>query len=71
MKLTRAERAVARHLLRGFTSVNIAAVLGISEHTAKCHIKSILKKTGARSCGQFALKAIRSEALLREVMEVG
>jgi DNA-binding NarL/FixJ family response regulator len=45
--LTPREREVLAHLARGATNRTIAARLGISEHTVKFHIGSILAKLGA------------------------
>jgi NarL family two-component system response regulator YdfI len=45
--LTAREREVLSHLSRGATNRTIAARLGISEHTVKFHIGSILAKLGA------------------------
>jgi DNA-binding NarL/FixJ family response regulator len=45
--LTRRERDVLAQLARGATNRTIAARLGISEHTVKFHIGSILAKLGA------------------------
>lgn len=69
MRLTPAEKKVARHLLSGFTWTNIGAILGIAHNTVGAHFKAIFKKSGTHSSFEFAMKVIHSEALLREVME--
>jgi DNA-binding CsgD family transcriptional regulator len=47
--LTRRELEVLRLLARGLTNQQLAAVLGISEHTVKFHVSSVLGKLGAQS----------------------
>jgi DNA-binding CsgD family transcriptional regulator len=44
--LTRAESAVAAHLLHNESIAGIAELLGISPHTVRAHMKSIFAKTG-------------------------
>jgi predicted ATPase/DNA-binding SARP family transcriptional activator/DNA-binding CsgD family transcriptional regulator len=47
--LTRREREVAALVARGLTNRQIASELVISEHTARQHVKNILKKLGLHS----------------------
>jgi DNA-binding NarL/FixJ family response regulator len=45
--LTGREREVLQHIAQGLANKQIAAVLGISEHTVKFHLSSIYAKLGA------------------------
>lgn len=47
--LTEREQEIARHVLRGSSTVEIAHSLVISTHTIQQHLKSIFEKTGVRS----------------------
>jgi DNA-binding CsgD family transcriptional regulator len=47
--LTEREQEIARHVLRGESTVEIAESLFISTHTVQQHLKSIFEKTGVRS----------------------
>jgi DNA-binding NarL/FixJ family response regulator len=47
--LTAREVEVLRLMARGIRNKQVAAVLGISEHTAKFHVSSVLAKLGART----------------------
>ena len=47
--LTAREVEVLRLMARGFRNKQLAAVLNISEHTAKFHVSSVLAKLGART----------------------
>jgi len=47
--LTAREVEVLRLMARGNRNKQVAAVLGISEHTAKFHVSSVLAKLGART----------------------
>ena len=47
--LTRREREIAALVARGLTNRQIASELVISEHTARQHVKNILKKLGLHS----------------------
>lgn len=47
--LTRRERQVLRELSNGATNREIAAQLGVSVHTVKSYVKTILLKLGARN----------------------
>jgi len=49
LQLSRREREVFALVVQGRTNKEIASQLGISESTAKFHVSSILKKSGARS----------------------
>jgi DNA-binding CsgD family transcriptional regulator len=47
--LTEREQEIARHVLRGSSTLEIADALFISTHTVQQHLKSIFEKTGVRS----------------------
>jgi DNA-binding NarL/FixJ family response regulator len=47
--LTAREVEVLRLMARGFRNKQLAALLNISEHTAKFHVSSVLAKLGART----------------------
>ncbi len=47
--LTRREREVVQHLLRGLSTGDIAARMGISAHTVRDHLKHAFRKTGTGS----------------------
>jgi DNA-binding NarL/FixJ family response regulator len=57
--LTAREREVLSLLAEGLSNRLIAARLGISEHTAKFHVNSILGKLGASSRGEAVAQAAR------------
>lgn len=57
--LTPREREVVGCLLAGMPNKILAHYLGISENTAKHHVRSICEKTGASDRLQVALWAIR------------
>ncbi len=47
--LTEREQEIARHVLRGFSTLEIAHSLCISTHTVQQHLKSIFEKAAVRS----------------------
>jgi DNA-binding NarL/FixJ family response regulator len=51
--LTEKELAVARHLLKGLTSAEIAALEGNSEKTVRQHVSQIYAKCGVSTRGGF------------------
>jgi FixJ family two-component response regulator len=51
--LTRREREVLAHLVRGLLNKQIAADLGISEITVKIHRRNVLSKMGASSLAEL------------------
>lgn len=53
--LTRAERAVARHVATGATNAEIAAELVLAEGTVKNHVSAIMRKLGSRDRTALAL----------------
>ncbi|MGW0035112.1 LuxR C-terminal-related transcriptional regulator [Gordonia sp. NPDC003376] len=57
--LTRREREVATLVSRGLSNPEIAAELVISVETAKSHVKSILRKSGAGSRAEFVTRSAR------------
>jgi two-component system nitrate/nitrite response regulator NarL len=62
--LTPREEQVLQLLADGLTNRRIGERLGISEHTAKFHVNSILGKLGARSRGEAIAQAARLGLLL-------
>jgi len=63
-ELTRRELEVLRLLARGFGNRDIAARLGISEHTAKFHISSILSKLAVSSRTEAVTEGLRRGLIL-------
>jgi two-component system, NarL family, nitrate/nitrite response regulator NarL len=59
-ELTPREREVLEHLALGLSNREIAARLGISFHTAKFHVNSILGKLGAASRAEVVAIAART-----------
>lgn len=57
--LTRREAEVLVHLAEGLSNKQIAAKLGISEHTAKFHVNSILQKMNAQKRVEAVVRAAR------------
>lgn len=57
--LTPRELEVLRHLADGLANKGVAARLGISEHTVKFHVNSLLAKLQARSRTEAVAKALR------------
>jgi DNA-binding NarL/FixJ family response regulator len=62
--LTRREREVLQMLAAGLSNKEIAARLGISEHTVKFHVASILGKLGAASRTEAVSLGIRRGLVL-------
>jgi two-component system nitrate/nitrite response regulator NarL len=63
-ELTPRERQVLRLMAEGLPNKNIAARLGISEHTVKFHINAILGKLGAGSRTDAVVRATRLGLIL-------
>lgn len=61
--LTSREREVLRLMARGLGNKGIAAELGISTHTAKYHVASVLTKLGAHTRTEAVSRGLR-EGLL-------
>lgn len=57
--LTHRELEVMQQLAAGRTNRDIAAALGITEHTVKFHVNSILEKLGAESRTEAVVRAAR------------
>jgi len=62
--LTRREMTVLRAMGDGLANKEIAARLGISEHTVKFHVAAILAKLGATSRTEAVMLAVRRGLLL-------
>lgn len=54
--LTPREIEIVRHVIRGFTNLNIATRLGISEQTVKVHLNSIFRKTQVQNRTELAMR---------------
>jgi DNA-binding CsgD family transcriptional regulator len=63
--LTSREEEVARLVLRGATTAQMARLLAISPHTVGDHLKAIFDKTGARTRGELAARLFLGEHLPR------
>jgi DNA-binding CsgD family transcriptional regulator len=63
--LTPREQEVTQLVLRGATTAQIAARLGISPHTVNDHLKAIFDKTGARTRGELSATLFFGEHLPR------
>lgn len=61
--VTGREMQILSHLKDGRTNLEIAALLGISSHTVKNHVRKILQKLGVQSRAQAAVKAIQMGVL--------
>lgn len=57
--VTGREMQILCWLKEGRTNIEIAAILGISPHTVKNHVRKILHKLGVQSRAQAAVKAIQ------------
>jgi len=57
--LTHRELEVMQHLAAGRSNRDIASSLGITEHTIKFHVNSILAKLGAESRTEAVVRAAR------------
>jgi len=62
--LTRREATVLRTMGEGLANKEIAARLGISEHTVKFHVAAILSKLGATSRTEAVILAVRRGLLM-------
>ncbi|WP_138379217.1 LuxR family transcriptional regulator [Luteithermobacter gelatinilyticus] len=56
--LTSRERECLEWIARGKSTWGIGVVLGISEHTAKCHIRNALRKLAATNRTEGVIKAL-------------
>ncbi len=56
--LSERELQVLYHVQQGSPNKRIAYVLGISEHTVRCHVRVILKKTHSLNRVEAALKTL-------------
>jgi two-component system, NarL family, nitrate/nitrite response regulator NarL len=61
-ELTAREREVLGCLAEGMSNKQIAAALGISVRTVTVHVSNVLRKTGAASRTEAALRAVRATA---------
>lgn len=58
-QLTSRELEVLKHLVTGKSNTRIAKDLGISPHTIKAHVCSLLHKLSVKDRVQAAVKAVR------------
>ena len=56
-ELTERELQVLRIITTGASNLAVAQILGISEHTVKTHVRSMLTKTGFANRTELAIKA--------------
>lgn len=63
MALTDREREVLRLIVEGMSNSEIAKALGISVHTAKAHVCSILQKLSVHDRIQAAVKAVQEDLI--------
>lgn len=63
MDLTDREREVLRLIVEGMSNSEIAKALGISVHTAKAHVCSILQKLSVHDRIQAAVKAVQEDLI--------
>jgi two-component system, NarL family, nitrate/nitrite response regulator NarL len=61
--LTAREREVLGCLVEGMSNKQVAAALGISVRTVTVHVSNLLRKTGAASRTEVALRAVRAAAV--------
>ena len=59
-KLTKREMEVLKYIVMGKSNAQIAEALVISEHTAKAHVCSILKKMKVKDRVLAAVTAVRA-----------
>jgi len=59
-QLTDRELEVLKHLIMGKTNAQIGEELGLSAHTIKAHVGSIMRKMSVEARVQAAVKAIKS-----------
>jgi len=62
-QLTDRELEVLKHLIMGKTNAQIGQALGLSAHTIKAHVGSIMRKMSVEARVQAAVKAIKSGLL--------
>jgi DNA-binding NarL/FixJ family response regulator len=58
-QLTKREIEVLKHLMMGKSNTRIGEALGISSHTVKAHVCSVLHKMAVTDRVQAAVKAVR------------
>jgi len=61
--LTSREREVLRHMLEGLSNRQIAAALGLSEHTVNIHVRNIQSKLGVSGRTEAVTVALRKGIL--------
>lgn len=61
--LTPAEMRVARYLVNGFTSKEIAASLGCSPRTVEVHRAAMIRKAGVRNTGELVMSLLVAEVV--------
>jgi DNA-binding NarL/FixJ family response regulator len=57
--LTRREAELLTHAVEGLSRRDLARALGVAENTVKAQIRSLLKKSGARSIATLAQQVLR------------
>lgn len=61
VKFTERELSVLKLLITGMTNTQIGDKLGLSPHTVKAHMCSILQKMSVKDRVQAAVKAVREK----------
>lgn len=58
-RLSRREREVLTHVVKGFTYPEIAELLGVSPHTVTTHVRGIYRKLSVSSRGEAVYEALQ------------
>lgn len=58
-QLTDRELEVLKHLVTGKNNIQIGKVMGLSPHTIKVHVGSIMRKMAVEARVQAAVKAVK------------
>ncbi|TDO48911.1 DNA-binding NarL/FixJ family response regulator [Kribbella sp. VKM Ac-2571] len=70
--LTARELEVLRLVVRGYTTEQMAGVLGVSRHTVRTHVQQLLRKLGVHGRGKLARAAADAGLVdVRELLEGG
>lgn len=64
---TSREMDVLRKMVQGYTDKEIADLLGMSYHTVRSHVNSLLSKTGCVSRTELAIRVVKSGLIVPEL----